>query len=261
MSGAPDHDEGAHVERADDRRARGDRDDRSDRTGALRARVVERPALTFKVRRRGLSPKRQREFDEWMARWSIELDGPELAWDEVFGPDRAPGRGVVLDVGFGHGESTIELARAQPHLDVVGVEVHDPGVVTVLDAIEHDPLPHVRVVHGDLLRFLRRIGPDSLDVVRVFFPDPWRKVRQHHRRLVRDDVVAALVDRLRVGGELHLATDVADYADAMAIACDADGRLVGGRIERPDDRPETRFERRGLAEGRPPTDLRYRRAR
>lgn len=223
------------------------------------ARQVTRPALTFKVRRRGLSPKRRREFDEWIKKWSIDLDGPLLDWEEVFGPDRDPRRGVVLDIGFGHGESTIQMARAQPDLDVIGVEVHDPGVVTVLDAIENDPLPHVRVVHGDLLRFLHRIRPESLRVVRIYFPDPWTKTRQHHRRLVRSDVVGALVDRLEFGGELHLATDVADYAQLMRRVCDADRRLDGGVVERPAERPLTRFEQRGLDEGRRPTDLRYRR--
>jgi len=227
--------------------------------GRVRAREVTRPALTFKVRRRGLSAKRRREFEEWITKWSIDLDGPVVDWAEAFGPDRDPSRGVVLDIGFGHGESTIQMARAQPDLDVVGVEVHDPGVVTVLDAIENDPLPHVRVVHGDLILFLRRIGPDSLTVVRIFFPDPWKKTRQHHRRLVREDVVAALVDRLRIGGELHLATDIADYAALMKRVCDAEQRLTGGVIERPDERPLTRFEQRGLDEGRPATDLLYRR--
>ena len=221
------------------------------------AREVTRPALTFKVRRRGLSAKRQGEFDEWIAKWSIDLDGPVLDWNDVFGPDRDPHRGVVLDIGFGHGESTIQMARAQPHLDVVGVEVHDPGVVTVLDAIENDPLHHVRVVHGDLVAFLRRVGPESLAVVRIFFPDPWNKTRQHHRRLVREDVVAALVDRLEIGGELHLATDIADYAALMERVCDAEPRLDGGVIERPAERPLTRFEQRGLDAARPPTDLRY----
>jgi tRNA (guanine-N7-)-methyltransferase len=221
------------------------------------ARHVSRPALTFKVRRRGLSPKRQAEFDSWMRKWSVDLVGPTLEWTDVFGPDRDPRRGVVLDIGFGHGESTIHMARAEPGLDVIGVEVHDPGVVTVLDAIENEPLPHVRVMHGDVVEFLARIGANSLSVVRIFFPDPWKKQRQHHRRLVREDVVAALVDRLVVGGELHLATDIADYAALMQRVCDGEPRLEGGIILRPPERPLTRFEQRGLDEGRPPTDLRY----
>ena len=226
------------------------------------ARNVRRPALTFKVRRRGLSAKRQAQFDQWISEWSIPMEGPLLDWAEVFpGIDgaRDSERGVVLDIGFGHGESTIQMARAQPELDVIGVEVHDPGVVTVLDAIVNDPLSHVRVMHGDTVPFLDRLRPQSVRVVRIFFPDPWKKQRQHHRRLVRSDVVTALVDRLELGGELHLATDIADYAELMEQVCDAEPRLAGGVIARPEARPLTRFEQRGLDEGRPPTDLLYRR--
>ena len=224
---------------------------------ATGARLVHRPALTFKVRRRSLSPARQAQFDEWIQRWSIPLEGDVLDRAAVF--DQSPGaaRPLVLDIGFGHGESTIRMAHAQPEFDVIGVEVHDPGVMTVLDAIENDPLPNVRVVHGDLLRFLPRLGPASIAIVRIFFPDPWKKKRQHHRRLVRSDVVTALVDRLEVGGELQLATDIVDYAESMQAVCEAEPRVVGGVVARPDARPLTRFERRGLDEGRTIVDLRY----
>jgi tRNA (guanine-N7-)-methyltransferase len=130
-------------------------------------------------------------------------------------------------------------------------------VVTVLDAIEHVPLPNVRVVHGDVLPFLDRIPPGSLHAVRVFFPDPWVKTRQHHRRLIRPDTVAALTDRLEVGGELHLATDIADYAAAMTVACATEPRLAGGVVERPSWRPPTRFEQRGADAGRSAVDQIY----
>ena len=217
------------------------------------ARTVRRPAASFKVRRRSLSAKRQAEFDEWILRWGLDLDGPPLDLTAVFGRTAD----VVLDIGFGHGESTIELAAAQPGLDVIGVEVHTPGVVTVLDAIEHRGLHHIRVVHGDVLEFLDRLAPSSLAAVRIYFPDPWTKRRNFHRRLVGPDVVAALTDRLRGGGHLHLATDIADYAETMAQVCDAEPRLQGGVIDRPDWRPLTRFEQRGLDAGRRPTDLLY----
>jgi tRNA (guanine-N7-)-methyltransferase len=163
---------------------------------------------------------------------------------------------VVLDIGFGHGESTIEMAAADPATDVVGVEVHRPGVVTVLDAIEHRGLHHVRVVHGDVLVFLDRIPAGSLAGIRIFFPDPWTKRRNHHRRLVGADVVAALADRLRAGGTLHLATDIADYADAMESGV---RRTPPDRWphRRPEWRPLTRFEQRGIDAGRSPVDLLY----
>lgn len=223
------------------------------------ARIVQRPALTFKVRRRSLKPHRRAQFDEWLPKWSIPVDGPVLDLGAAFDRSVDDRRPVVLDIGFGHGESTIRMAHARPDVDVIGVEVHDPGVMTVLDAIENDPLPNVRVVHGDLLRFLARVGPDTLSGVRIYFPDPWKKPRQHHRRLVRPDVVTALTDRLVIGGELHLATDIADYAESMRETCDAEPRLEGGVIDRPDERPLTRFEQRGLDEGREIVDLRYRR--
>jgi tRNA (guanine-N7-)-methyltransferase len=222
---------------------------------------VRRPAASFRVRRRSLSPKRQAEFDEWVARWGLDVAGPPLEWPEVFAErERTAPHDVVLEVGFGHGESTVAMAEAQPGFDVIGIEVHTPGVVTVLDAIEHRDLHHLRVVHGDVLPFLDRIPSRSLAGVRLFFPDPWTKRRNHHRRLVAPDVVAALTDRLRTGGTLHLATDIADYAESMQITCDAETRLTGGVIERPDWRPLTRFEQRGLDAGRPVTDLLYVRA-
>ena len=217
------------------------------------ARVVRRPATTFKVRRRGLSPKRQGEFDEWIQRWGLDIQGPGLDWAVVFGREMP----VVLDIGFGHGESTIAMARAEPDVAVIGVEVHTPGVVTVLDAIVNDPLPHLRLVHGDLLPFLDRVGPASLAGVRVFFPDPWIKARQRHRRLIRDDVVAGLTDRLQLGGFLHVATDIEDYAAQIDTVCQAESRLRGSAIARPEWRPVTRFEQRGLDAGRDVTDLYY----
>jgi tRNA (guanine-N7-)-methyltransferase len=218
---------------------------------------IRRPAASFKVRRRSLSPKRQAEFDEWIVRWGLDVDGPPLDWPTVFGRRDDRPHDVVLDVGFGHGESTIAMAAAQPDVDVIGVEVHTPGVVTVLDAIEHRGLHHVRVVHGDVLPFLDRIPVGSLAGIRVYFPDPWTKRRRQHRRLVAPDVVAAFTYRLRSGGTLHLATDIADYAASMQATCDAEPRLAGGVIDRPDWRPLTRFEQRGLDAGRTITDLLY----
>jgi tRNA (guanine-N7-)-methyltransferase len=221
---------------------------------------VRRPAASFKVRRRSLSPKRQAEFETWIERWGLDVTGPPLEWNDVF-PDRdGLSQRVVLDIGFGHGESTVAMAAAEPDLDVIGVEVHTPGVVTVLDAIENQGLHQIRVVHGDVLSFLDRVPDGSLAGIRVFFPDPWTKRRNRHRRLIAPDVVTALTDRLGQGGWLHLATDITDYAAAMQAACDAEPRLAGGVVDRPEWRPLTRFEQRGLDAGRTATDLVYTRA-
>ena len=219
--------------------------------GSPGVRTVRRSSVTFKPRRRAMSPARQARFTEWLGRWGLDESGPVIDWSAVFA---APSP-VVLDIGFGHGESTSLMALADAATAIVALEVHTPGVAKLLQAIEAHGLTNVRVVHGDALVFLDRVAPSSLAGVRIYFPDPWPKVRQHHRRLVDAEVVRALTDRLMIGGSLHLATDIADYARVMQVAGDADERLTGGTIERPAFRPMTRFEQRGVDDGRHPTDL------
>jgi tRNA (guanine-N7-)-methyltransferase len=211
------------------------------------------PQRSFKPRRRGLSPSRLASYERAMARWGLAVDGSQLSFAEVFG-DAAD---VVLDVGFGGGEALIELAEVRPQEHVIGVDVHTPGIAAVLGEVQRRGLGNVRVVEGDAVDFLRRIPADSLAGIRVFFPDPWPKQRQRSRRLIRPAVVARFVECLRPGGDLQLATDDADYATRMRVVCDDTPGLTGGFIDRPSWRPVTRFEQRGVDEGRPPIDLSY----
>ncbi len=193
-------------------------------------------------------------YDRLFARWAVPVVGEPLDIGELFG-----GRDVVLDIGYGGGEGLIELAETRPHESIIGVEVHTPGVAKVLEAIERNGWQHVRVVDGDVLELLPRIPAASLAGVRLYFPDPWLKNKQRHRRLARPDVVSSLVDRLRIGGTLHVATDIPEYAAQTLDVCAAEPRLVGGVVPRPAWRPVTRFELRGLAAGREPTDMIYER--
>lgn len=186
-----------------------------------------------------------------MGQWSLTVEGDMLRLDELF-----PGTdAVVLDIGFGGGEGLIDLAGARPNEAIIGLDVHTPGVAFVVEAIEDNGWQHVRVVEGDVLELLHRIPLQSLAGVRLYFPDPWPKQKQRHRRLARPDVVTQLVDRLRVGGTFHVATDIADYATQTLAVCAAETRLQGGVVTRPEWRPVTRFERRGLAAGRDPVDM------
>lgn len=192
-----------------------------------------------------------------MGQWSLTVEGDVLCFDELF-----PGMdAVVLDIGFGGGEGLIDLAEARPNEAIIGLDVHTPGVAFVVEAIEDNGWHHVRVVEGDVLELLHRIPPQSLASVRLYFPDPWPKQKQRHRRLARPDVVTQLVDRLRVGGTFHVATDIVDYATQTLAVCAAESRLQGGVVPRPDWRPVTRFERRGLAAGRSPVDMIFERVR
>jgi tRNA (guanine-N7-)-methyltransferase len=212
---------------------------------------------TFHPRQRGLSPRRADRFRALLTEHGMQTAGPVLDLAEVFGAAAE----VWLDIGCGGGEAAIAMAGTHPHQSMVVAEVHTPGVAAVLDAVDANAWRHVRVVHGDALEFIHRVPEGALAGVRVWFPDPWPKPRQRKRRLVRPDVMAALVDRLRVRGALHLATDVADYAAQMRAVCEAEGRLDGGVVPRPAWRPITKYERRGAAEGRDAMDLVYTRVR
>ena len=212
-------------------------------------------ARSFRPRRRGLSPARAAEFERDAPRWSIDEEGPELDLTAMF-PDQ---RDVVLDIGFGGGEALIELAATRSDEAVIGVEIHTPGVARVVRAIEEHGWQHVRISRADVLDLLPRIPLASLAGIRLWFPDPWPKPRQRHRRIVRLDVVSAWTDRLRLGGILHVATDIDDYAAQVESVVAGESRLRGGPIARPDWRPITRFESRGQAEGRSATDLWYER--
>jgi tRNA (guanine-N7-)-methyltransferase len=162
----------------------------------------------------------------------------------------------VLEIGFGNGQATIELAVHRPEEGVIAVDVHVSGISRLLEAAEQLTLTNVRVVVGDALVFLERLPSACLDEIRIFFPDPWPKRRHQHRRLIQGRVLRDLTDRLVVGGHLHLVTDIADYADAIELAIEDEPRLRGGRITRPSWRPETRYERAGIESGRTSVDLR-----
>ena len=198
-----------------------------------------------------MSPTRAAAFERLLPQLGIHVVGPVLDPVEVFGR-RAR---LVLEIGSGAGEALLRSALANPDVDHIAAEVHTPGLARLLVDVEAAGLGTVRVVHGDALEVLTRFAPGSFDEIRIWFPDPWPKVRQLQRRIVTPEPVARLVDALADGGRLRLATDVADYAEQMLAVCSAHPELVGGVVPRPDDRPVTRFERKGLDAGRTVTDL------
>ena len=183
----------------------------------------------------------------------IEADGRPLDLPALFGRT-AP---VVVEVGFGMGEATVEMAAAQPDLDVLAVDVHTPGHGNLLRLLELGSQTNVRVVSGDARVLLAdMLTPASLAAVRVFFPDPWPKARHAKRRLVTPDFAALAADRLTDAGTLHVATDIATYAQEAALVLDAVPELE--RID-PPWRAQTRFERRAVRDGRLSHDLAARR--
>ena len=216
-----------------------------------------RPIRSF-VRREGrLTDAQQRALDEHWPRFGLSADGDALDPVAVFGR-RAP---VWLEIGFGNGEALRHMAAHHPEVDFIGIEVHRPGVGHLLNAIAADELTNVRVMSADAVEILRaRIADAALARVLIFFPDPWPKKRHHKRRLIQPPFAAELARVLEPGGILHLATDWADYAEHMhAVLDDHPAFTHSGTHERPDYRPPTRFEERGLKKGHGVEDLLYQR--
>jgi len=175
--------------------------------------------------------------------------------------DHAFGRGApkVLEIGFGMGETTAAIAAAHPEIDYLGVEVHTPGVGSLLNRIASLGLKNVRIVQHDAVEVLERmIPPASLDGVHVFYPDPWPKKRHHKRRLIQPAFVALLASRMKRGATVHVATDWEDYAVQIRESFAGESAFENAAQDFA-SRPETKFERRGTKLGHRVWDLRLRR--
>ncbi len=222
---------------------------------------------SYVLRRSHFSTAQRDAYERLMPIYGIPFTAQPLDFTHVFG--RAAPR--VLEIGFGMGETTAEIAAAYPHIDYLGVEVHTPGLGALLKRIESQGLRNIRVIEFDAQAVVRHQIPDgSLTGIHVFFPDPWPKARHHKRRLLQPQFVTNLVAKLLAGGYLHFATDWPEYAEQMhevleATAGLSSARPAGGAIDAAygadgaPTRPETKFERRGVALGHRIADLiRYR---
>jgi len=187
------------------------------------------------------------------------LPVPAQDWPALFGR-RAP---LAFEIGFGNGERLIHAAQTRPEVDFIGAEVHRPGVGRALQDIEKLGLSNVRVMCADAVEFVRHaVAPGTFAEVAVLFPDPWHKTRHHKRRIIQPEFAALIANALAPGGRFRLATDWAPYAEHMLDVLNAEPALRntaenGRTVPRPDDRPLTRFEKRGLRLGHEVADLEF----
>jgi len=218
-----------------------------------------RAIRSYVLRQGRLTGAQQRARDELMPRFGIAWSPAPLDLDRVFG--RAAPR--ILEVGFGMGETTARIAADNPQNDYLGIEVHSPGVGSLLRRVAELGLTNVRVIQHDAVEVIERMIPAaSLDGAHVFFPDPWPKKRHHKRRLVQPPFAALLASRLKPGAYLHIATDWKDYAQQMLEVLSAEPQLVNTVRDfapRPGHRPLTKFESRGLKLGHSVWDILFRR--
>ena len=220
-----------------------------------------RPVRSF-VRREGrLTAGQARALEELWPRYGLEPGDDAIDFTLLFGQD-AP---VILEIGFGNGESLATIAETHPKNRYIGIEVHRPGVGSLLLRLEERGIGNVRVVSQDASEILQKnIADASLASVYLFFPDPWPKKKHHKRRLLQPGFAQLIRRKLTIGGIFHMATDWQDYAEhMMTVMSEAEGFTneagQGNYSNRPAYRPETKFERRGLNRGHGVWDLVFRR--
>jgi len=222
------------------------------------ATLPRRPIRSF-VRRQGrYSAAQQRAYDTLLPRFGIPYSPSLLDLNAVFGRPNPK----ILEIGFGMGETTAAVAQTQPDHDFLAVEVHTPGVGSLLKLLDERAISNVRIVQHDAVEVARdMIAPEALTGIHIFFPDPWPKKRHHKRRLLQSAFVRVLAERLVSGGYLHAATDWVDYAAAILAAFAAEPLLENTARDyapRPEHRPLTKFERRGLELGHGVWDVVFR---
>ena len=218
-----------------------------------------RTIKSFVLRAGRLSPRQKLGLEQWLPEYQLPLVTTPWDWMACFGRQAD----VIVEIGFGMGQSLITVAQAAPQYNFLGIEVHQAGIGNLAMTLHEQNMQNVRIAPYDAVEVLQRnIPAESLAGVNIFFPDPWPKARHHKRRLIQPEFVRLLCSRIRSGGWIHLATDWQDYAQQMLEVLSQNPELVnlaehGDYIERPDTRPLTKFEQRGLKLGHQVWDLQF----
>ena len=219
---------------------------------------AHRPIKSFVLRQGRVSAAQQRACDSLLPAFGIPYRNDLLDLHEVF--SRASEK--YLEIGFGMGETTVQIATAHPAHDYLAIEVHTPGVGALLKVIGADGISNIRIVQHDAVEVLTNmIAPSTFSAAHIFFPDPWPKKRHHKRRLIQAPFVALLASKLKPGGYLHVATDWEEYAQQILSVLTAEPTLQNTALDfapRPEYRPLTKFEARGLRLGHGVWDIVFR---
>ena len=186
-------------------------------------------------------------------RYAIEIKS-ELILNQIF-PEKTK---VIMEIGSGMGEATAHIAKANPEVGYVAVEMHSPGLAALLILINQMELENIKLIREDATYLLANHIPDnSIDGIHLLFPDPWPKNRQHKRRMVQSEFIEMVGRKLKQGGFIHIATDWQPYADWIKVRFDKSGSFSGGVVDRPSWRVLSKFEGQGLRKGHQVTDFKY----
>lgn len=201
-----------------------------------------------------ITPAQQEARDNLWAKFGVEFQESQIDLETLF-PKSQP---IIMEVGYGMGEATWQIAKANSSTNYLGVEVHMPGVGKLMARLDEYELTNVRLIERDVFEVLyHMVKNSSLDGVHLFFPDPWPKKRHFKRRIINERFLADVSAKLKLGGYLHIATDWVPYAEWINEVFSQTKLFTGGVIERPDWRPLTRFEGQGISKDHAVNDFRF----
>ena len=209
---------------------------------------------SYRLRGVRITPAQQEARDNLWAKFGVEFQESQIDLESLF-PKSQP---IVMEVGYGMGEATWQIAKANPSINYLGVEVHMPGVGKLMARLEEYELTNVRLIERDVFEaFYYMVKDSSLDGLHLFFPDPWPKKRHFKRRIVNERFLSDVAAKLKPGGYLHIATDWVPYAEWIKEVFSQTQLFTGGVTERPDWRPLTRFEGQGISKDHAVNDFRF----
>ncbi|MDO5070707.1 MAG: tRNA (guanosine(46)-N7)-methyltransferase TrmB [Neisseria zoodegmatis] len=215
----------------------------------------KRSIRSFVLRQGHMTAAQQRAIDTMWPQFGVDYQTAAVDLNQIFGRDNPK----VLEIGFGMGTATVEIAKRLPEKDFLAIDVHGPGVGNILKLIEEEQVGNIRVMRHDAVEVVENmLADDSLDGIHIFFPDPWHKKRHNKRRLVQTPFVAKLLPKLKKGGYIHMATDWEEYAVQMLEVLsgfDSLSNTAEDYAPTPEYRPETKFEARGKRLGHGVWDL------
>jgi tRNA (guanine-N7-)-methyltransferase len=209
---------------------------------------------SYRLRGVRITPAQQEARGNLWAKFGVEFQESEIDLGTLF-PSSQP---IVMDIGYGMGEATWQIAKANPSTNYLGVEVHMPGVGKLMARLDEYELTNVRLIERDVFEvFYYMVKDSSLDGVHLFFPDPWPKKRHFKRRIVNERFLSDVAAKLKPGGYLHIATDWVPYAEWIKEVFSNTKLFTGGVVDRPDWRPLTRFEGQGISKDHAVNDFRF----
>lgn len=209
---------------------------------------------SYRLRGVRITPSQQAARDNLWAKYGVASTDSQIDLDSLFSKKQP----IVMEIGYGMGEATWQIAKANPDINYLGVEVHMPGAGKLMAKLAENEVTNVRLIERDVFEVFHYIVKDaSLDAVHLFFPDPWPKKRHFKRRIIQERFLSEVAAKLKPGGYLHIATDWVPYAEWITEVFSKTNLFAGGVIARPDWRPLTRFEGQGISKDHAVNDFRF----